>query len=99
MWNFKRNKDKYRVMTYSDFDSRRLITDVVLQSPDGKISMEAKGLWDTGGRMSTITNRIIKHIEVEAASGNSHARQHKRREALFSCVSYCIEFQRCRGQN
>lgn len=44
MWRFKPNKDKYRVMTYSDFDSRRLITDVVLQSPDGKISIKVKRL-------------------------------------------------------
>lgn len=60
--NFWKKKEKYRVMTYTDFETRRIITEVVVSNPLTGLTMKCRGLWDTGGRVSTISQSVIESI-------------------------------------
>lgn len=60
----RKQKIKYRVETETDFDSRKLITEVIVISNATGIPVKVKGLWDTGARMTTLSQSLIEMLGI-----------------------------------
>lgn len=62
LWFSRKSKEKFRVMTYTNFDTRRLITDVSVCNPSTDIVAKCRGLWDTGGKLSTVSQALVDKL-------------------------------------
>lgn len=64
LWFGRKSNEKFRIMIYTDFDTRRLITDVSVCNPATDMVAKCRGLWDTGGRLSTVSQALVDRLDL-----------------------------------